>query len=114
ESPGSVTMEVQDVPAIVEVAHRHEATVVLDNTWSSGVYFDAFSHGVDITMQALTKYIGGHSDLLLGSVTARDAATSKLLGETNQLLGCAASLDDCSLALRGMKTLSLRLKAVEQ
>src|SRR5205823_2054955 len=84
------------------------------NTWSSGVYFDAFSHGVDITMQALTKYIGGHSDLLLGSVTARDAATYELLGETNHLLGFAASPDDCSLALRGMKTLAVRLKAVEQ
>ncbi len=114
ESPGSVTMEVQDVPAIVEVAHRHDAVVVLDNTWSSGIFFDAFAHGVDITMQALTKYIGGHSDLLLGSVTARDAATYERLGETHQLLGCAASPDDCSLALRGMKTLSVRLRAVEQ
>jgi len=114
ESPGSVTMEVQDVPAIVEVAHRHEAIVVLDNTWASGIYLDAFAHGIDITMQALTKYIGGHSDLLLGSVTARDAAMYERLGETHQLLGCAPSPDDCSLALRGMKTLSVRLKAVEQ
>ncbi|HEV2961961.1 MAG TPA: cystathionine beta-lyase [Candidatus Angelobacter sp.] len=114
ESPGSVTMEVQDVPAIAEVAHHHGVMVVLDNTWSSGVYFDAFAHGVDVTMQALTKYIGGHSDLLLGSVTARDAATYELLGETSQLLGCAASPDDCSMALRGMKTLSVRLKAVEE
>ncbi|HEV2988254.1 MAG TPA: cystathionine beta-lyase [Candidatus Angelobacter sp.] len=114
ESPGSVTMEVQDVPAIAEVAHRRGAVVALDNTWSAGVYFDAFAHGVDITMQALTKYIGGHSDLLLGSVTARDSATYERLGETHQLLGCAASPDDCSLALRGMKTLSVRLKAVEQ
>ena len=87
--------------------------MALDNTWASGVYFDAFAHGVDITMQALTKYVGGHSDLLLGSVTARDAATYERLGETHQLLGCAASPDDCSLALRGMKTLAVRLKAVE-
>jgi cystathionine beta-lyase len=114
ESPGSVTMEVQDVPAIVAVAHRRGAVVALDNTWSSGIYFDAFAHGVDITMQALTKYVGGHSDLLLGSVTARDRATYERLGETHQLLGCAASPDDCSLALRGMKTLSVRLKAIEQ
>jgi len=114
ESPGSVTMEVQDVLAIADVAHRHGALVVLDNTWAAGIYFDAFAHGVDITMQALTKYVGGHSDVLLGAVTARDAATYERLGETHQLLGCAASPDDCSLALRGMKTLAVRLKAVEQ
>jgi cysteine-S-conjugate beta-lyase len=114
ESPGSVTMEVQDVPAIAEAAHRHGALVVLDNTWSAGIYFDAFAHGVDVTMQALTKYIGGHSDLLLGSVTVRDAAIYELVGQTHQGLGIAASPDDCSLALRGMKTLAVRLKAVEQ
>ena len=113
ETPGSITMEVQDVPAIAEAAHRQGATVVLDNTWAAGIYFDAFSHGVDITIQALTKYIGGHSDLLLGSVTTRDPAIYERLGETNQLLGCVPSPDDCSLALRGMKTLSVRLKASE-
>src|SRR5215468_3906099 len=114
ESPGSITMEVQDVPAIAEQAHRHGVVVVLDNTWASGVYFDAFAHGVDVTMQALTKYIGGHSDLLLGSVTVRDKAIYEQLGKTHQDFGCAASPDDCSLALRGMKTLVVRLKAVEQ
>jgi cystathionine beta-lyase len=66
ESPGSITMEVQDVPAISEAAHAAGAMVVLDNTWSAGVYFDAFAHGVDVTMQAVTKYIGGHSDLAAG------------------------------------------------
>ena len=65
ESPGSVTMEVQDIPMICEATHRAGALVVLDNTWSAGVLFDAFAHGVDITMQALTKYVSGHSDLLL-------------------------------------------------
>jgi len=114
ESPGSITMEVQDVPAIADQAHHHGALVVLDNTWSSGVYFDAFAHGVDVTMQALTKYIGGHSDLLLGSVTVLDKAIYEQLGKTHQDLGCAASPDDCSLALRGMKTLAVRLKTVEQ
>lgn len=114
ESPGSVTMEVQDVPAIAEQAHRQGALVVLDNTWSSGIYFDAFAHGADITMQALTKYVGGHSDLLLGSVTVRDPRIYEQLGETYQELGGAPSPDDCSLALRGMKTLAIRLKAVEQ
>jgi cystathionine beta-lyase len=114
ESPGSITMEVQDVPAIADAAHRIGALVVLDNTWSAGVYFDAFAHGVDVTMQALTKYVGGHSDLLLGSVTVRDEAAYKRLGSTHQLVGCAASPDDCSLALRGMKTLAVRLKALEE
>jgi cysteine-S-conjugate beta-lyase len=114
ESPGSITMEVQDVPAIVAVAHRAGALVVLDNTWSAGIYFDAFGHGVDVTMQALTKYVGGHSDLLLGSITVRDEAAYKRLGSTHQLVGCAASPDDCGLALRGMKTLAVRLKAVEE
>jgi cystathionine beta-lyase len=114
ESPGSITMEVQDVPAIAEAAHRAGALVALDNTWSAGVYFDAFAHGVDIAMQALTKYVGGHSDLLLGSVTVRDEKLYQQLGGTHQLLGCAASPDDCSLALRGMKTMALRLKAMEQ
>ena len=113
ESPGSVTMEVQDVPAIVAAAHRVGALVVLDNTWAAGIYFDAFAHGVDITMQALTKYIGGHSDVLLGSITVRDQAGYERLGSTHQLVGCAVSPDDCSLTLRGMKTLAVRLKAIE-
>jgi cysteine-S-conjugate beta-lyase len=114
ESPGSITMEVQDVPAIADAAHRIGAMVVLDNTWSAGIYFDAFAHGVDVTMQALTKYVGGHSDLLLGSITVRDEDAYQRLGSTHQLVGCAASPDDCSLALRGMKTLAVRLKALEE
>jgi cysteine-S-conjugate beta-lyase len=114
ESPGSITMEVQDVPAIADVAHRAGVIVVLDNTWSAGVYFDAFAHGVDVTMQALTKYAGGHSDLLLGSITTRELTTWRRLGATHQLVGCAASPDDCSLALRGLKTLAVRLKAIEE
>ncbi|MFZ0687884.1 MAG: cystathionine beta-lyase [Terriglobales bacterium] len=113
ESPGSITMEVQDIPSIADAAHRAKAMVVLDNTWSAGVYFDAFAHGVDVTMQALTKYAGGHSDLLLGSITTRDEAAWRQLGATHQLVGCAASPDDCSLALRGLKTLAVRLKAIE-
>jgi len=114
ESPGSITMEVQDVPAIAEAAHRHGALLVMDNTWAAGIYFDAFAHGVDVTMQALTKYVGGHSDLLLGSVTVRDAKIYERLGETQYVAGYAASPDDCSLALRGMKTMAVRLKAVER
>jgi cysteine-S-conjugate beta-lyase len=113
ENPGSITMEVQDVPAIAEAAHSHGALVALDNTWSAGVYFDAFAHGGDITMQALTKYVGGHSDVLLGSVTVKEPKLYQQLGATQQLLGCASSPDDCSLALRGMRTLAVRLKHIE-
>ena len=114
ESPGSITMEVQDMPAIVAAAHRTGVLVALDNTWSAGIYFDALGHGVDITMQALTKYVGGHSDLLLGSVTVSDKSNYDRLGSTQQLVGCAVSPDDCSLALRGMKTLAVRLRHIER
>lgn len=113
ESPGSVTFEVQDVPAIAAAAHARGAVVALDNTWSAGVFFDAFAHGVDVSMQALTKYIGGHSDLLLGSVTLRDEKLYQRIGDTLQFLGSVVSPDDCSLALRGMKTLAVRLRALE-
>jgi cystathionine beta-lyase len=114
ESPGSVTMEVQDVPAIVDVAHRHEANVALDNTYAAGIYFDAFAHGVDVTMQALTKYVGGHSDLLLGSVTVKRKDAYERLGAVHMGLGMGASPDDCSLALRGLQTLGVRLDALGQ
>ena len=114
ESPGSITMEVQDVAAIAAAAHVHGALVVLDNTWSAGVLFDAFAHGVDITMQALTKYVGGHSDLLLGSITVKDPELHKQLGTIHQVVGIAASPDDCSLALRGLKTMAVRLQAIEE
>jgi cystathionine beta-lyase len=113
ESPGSITMEVQDLPAIVAAAHSRNVLVVLDNTWSAGVLLDAFSHGVDVTMQAITKYIGGHSDLLLGSVTVRDDSLYRRLGDAQQVIGCAVSPDDCSLALRGLQTLAVRLSAIE-
>jgi cystathionine beta-lyase len=114
ESPGSVTMEIQDVKAICAAAKERGVTVALDNTYSAGVYFDAFKHGVDVTMQALTKYIGGHSDLLLGSVTVKDESLYQTIGTVQQRLGLVASPDDCSLALRGMQTLAVRLQAVEK
>jgi len=113
ESPGSITMEIEDVPAIVQAAHARGVLVALDNTWAAGVYFDAFAHGIDITMQALTKYVGGHSDLLMGSVTVKDPKLYQQLGATQQVLGYAASPDDCSLALRGMRTMAVRLKHIE-
>ena len=86
----------------------------MDNTWSAGVHFNAFEHGVDVEMQALTKYIGGHSDLLLGAVTVKDRAIYERLGATYQVLGFAPSPDDCALALRGMKTLAVRLQQIEE
>jgi cysteine-S-conjugate beta-lyase len=114
ESPGSITMEVQDVPAICAAACERGVPVALDNTWSAGVHFPAFEHGVDVSVQAATKYIGGHSDLLLGAVTVRNADHLERLGEVRARLGLAVSPDDCSLALRGMTTLAVRLKHVEQ
>ena len=114
ESPGSVTMEVQDVPAIVAAAHAKGVAVALDNTYSAGVMFDAFTHGVDVSMQALTKYVGGHSDLLLGTVSARDSEARDKLGPIYQQLGLAVSPDDCSLALRGLQTLAVRLEVLER
>jgi cystathionine beta-lyase len=114
ESPGSITMEVADVPAIARASHEAGALVALDNTWAAGIYFDAFAHGVDVTLQALTKYVGGHSDVLLGSVTVRDESAHRTVGATHQVLGLAASPDDCSLALRGLKTLAVRLDAIER
>ena len=114
ESPGSVTMEIQDVPAIVKVARAKDVAVALDNTYAAGVMFDAFAHGVDVSMQALTKYVGGHSDLLLGSVSVRDDAAYTKLGSIYQQLGLAVSPDDCSLALRGLQTLAVRLEALEK
>jgi cystathionine beta-lyase len=113
ESPGSITMEVQDVPAIAAAARARGVTVALDNTWAAGVLFKPFEHGADISVQALTKYVGGHSDLLLGSVTVRDEDLYQRLGAAFQDLGMSASPDDCSLALRGLQTLAVRLQAVE-
>lgn len=113
ESPGSVTLEVQDIPAITTVARKHGIVSALDNTYSAGIYFDAFKHGIDVSMQALTKYVGGHSDLLLGSVTVSDERLYHQLGDAHQLLGMNASPDDCSLALRGLQTLGVRLTHLE-
>jgi cysteine-S-conjugate beta-lyase len=114
ESPGSITMEVQDISAICSAAKESGIPVALDNTWAAGVLFQAFDHGVDVSVQAATKYIGGHSDLLLGSATVRDPAHLERLGELRAWLGLAVSPDDCSLALRGMTTLAVRLEHVER
>jgi len=114
ESPGSATMEVQDVAAIARVAREADIIVALDNTYAAGVLFDAFANGVDVTMQALTKYVGGHSDLLLGTVSVQSAGLHWRLGRAHQLLGMAVSPDECSLALRGLQTLGVRLSHLER
>ena len=109
ESPGSLTFEVQDIPAIAEVAHRHGAVVLLDNTWGTPLYFKAFDHGVDVSIQAATKYVVGHSDAMLGTVSCNQAAWPKLKS-THYDLGQTAGPDDIYLAQRGLRTLAVRLK----
>ncbi len=112
ESPGSVTFEVQDVPAIATAAHgaAHGAglTVLFDNTWASPLYFKPFAHGVDVSIQAATKYIVGHADAMLGMIVSTEEHY-EALRRTAFLLGHAAAPDDVYLALRGLRTLSLRM-----
>ncbi|WP_299450576.1 cystathionine beta-lyase [uncultured Pigmentiphaga sp.] len=108
ESPGSETFEVQDIPAIATVAHRHGAKVVMDNTWGTPLFFKPFEHGVDVSIQAATKYIVGHSDAMLGIVTCTQE-TWPLVKRTTQDLGQTAGPDDVYLALRGLRTMSVRL-----
>lgn len=114
ESPGSITMEIQDVPAIASAAHARDVPVAIDNSYGAGMLFDAFGAGTDISVQALSKYQGGHSDLLMGSVATRDAALGKRVRDTHAALGLSVSPDDCSLVLRGLKTLDVRLKHIGQ
>jgi cystathionine beta-lyase len=109
ESPGSHTFEVQDVPALAAVAHAHGARVMIDNTWGIH-FFQPFRHGVDISIQAATKYIGGHSDIILGAVTVASDADWPRLRDAAMALGQYASPDDCWLALRGIRSLSVRLR----
>ena len=108
ESPGSLTFCVQDIPAIAAVAHRHGALVVTDNSWATPFGFRSFDHGVDVSVHAATKYIGGHSDVLSGLILATEATFSPLYRLWTDI-GVTASPDDCFLALRGFRTLPLRL-----
>lgn len=110
ESPGSHTFEVQDIPAIARAAHAAGAKVLLDNTW--GIHtFQPFAHGVDVSIQALTKYVSGHSDILLGSVTVHTEEDHIAVRSAASAMGHYASPDDCWLALRGVRTMALRLTA---
>jgi cystathionine beta-lyase len=108
EAPGSQSFEMQDIPAIAEVAHDKGALVLMDNTWATPLYFRAFEKGVDLSIQAGTKYIGGHSDIMFGCVSA-NAATLGKLKDTMNMLGLCVGPDDMYLALRGLRTLGVRL-----
>jgi len=109
ESPGSTTMELQDVPAIVKAAKAKGVLTGCDNTWATPLLFKPLAHGVDFSMEALTKYVGGHSDILLGSISVRDIAMHRALKDTTRMLGIGVSPDDCERALRGLQTMGIRL-----
>lgn len=110
ESPGSGTFEIQDVPAIAKVAKAKGIKTIIDNTYSAGLIFKPLDHGVDYSLQSATKYIGGHSDINMGIVVARDEATYKELRSTALNRGDCASAEDLYLGLRGLRTISLRMK----
>jgi cystathionine beta-lyase len=109
ESPGSLTFEVQDIPALCRAAHDHGAFVIIDNTWATPLYFQPFAHGADVSIQALTKYVVGHADAMLGAITANERATP-FVESCHRGIGQCASPDDCYLALRGLRTLAVRLE----
>ena len=113
ESPGTHTFEVQDVPAICAAARAKGLATLIDNTWATPLYFPAIAAGADLSILACTKYIGGHADLMLGSVTATEAAAPRL-EQARRVLGQTASPDDAWLALRGLRTLDVRLRRHEE
>ena len=112
ESPGSNTFEIQDIPAITELARAKGIVTVLDNTWATPLYLKPFDLGIDISVQSVTKYIAGHSDVLLGAVTVNEKC-SEVFAQYYKVMEIFASPHDCYLALRGLKTLSVRLKQHE-
>lgn len=111
EAPGSVSMEMPDIPAICRAAHARGVLVALDNTWSAGLAFRAFDHGVDVVMQALTKYQSGGSDVLMGAVITRDKTIHQKIELAHMRLGMGVSADDVYLVLRGLATMKLRFEA---
>ena len=113
ESPGSQTFEIQDIPLLTAIAKEHDITTIIDNTWATPLFFDAHKHGCDISVEAGTKYLGGHSDLLLGMVSANEKWW-KRLHKTYDLMAMLPGVEDCFLALRGLRTLHIRLKEAEQ
>lgn len=113
ESPGSNTFEIQDIPAICDAAHERNAIVMIDNTWATPLYFKPLDYGVDISIHALTKYPGGHSDLVLGSVSANERCWERL-DKHFRIMGCCASPDDTYLVLRGIRTMGVRIREHEK
>jgi cystathionine beta-lyase len=113
ESPGSLTFEMQDIPAITTAAHTAGALVVLDNTWASPLLFRPFDHGVDLSVQAATKYIVGHSDAMLGTITMTDRALFERVKAVAGQIGHAVGADEAYLGLRGLRTLGARLRQHE-
>ena len=109
EAPGSLTFEMQDIPAIAAAAHARGALVLMDNTWASPLYFRALEKGVDLSIQSGTKYIGGHSDLMLGTVSANADGLAAAQGDGLRASGLCVGPDDMNLALRGLRTLGVRL-----
>jgi cysteine-S-conjugate beta-lyase len=114
ESPGSQTFEVQDVPGIARAAHGRGALVIFDNTWATPLNFRAFDHGVDVEIQAATKYLAGHSDLLMGVITTRTEALFRTVKDGLADLGDCVSPDLCYATLRGLRTLAVRLRQHER
>ena len=110
ESPGSNTMEVQDVPAIAAAAHAGGALVAADTTWATPLHFDAFRHGADLTIEALSKYASGHGDVLMGAIATHEEPLYRRLKDMTRLFGLGVSPDDCSLVLRGLQTMPLRVE----
>jgi cystathionine beta-lyase len=113
EAPGSQSFEMPDIPAIAAVARAHGALVIDDNTWATPLFHRSLDQGVDISLQAATKYIGGHSDIMFGTISA-NATAWPLVAETIRLTGTCAGPDDVFLALRGLRTLAVRLKQHQQ
>jgi cystathionine beta-lyase len=109
ENPGSLTMELCDVPTLAAIARDHGAVSILDNTWATALGFPALTHGCDISLMSLTKHVGGHSDLMMGSASAGEALYQKLRLKA-QALGTVVSPDDAALALRGLRTMAVRLE----
>ncbi len=113
EAPGSLTFEVQDIPAIAAEAHKANAYVIMDNTWATPLLYRAFDHDVDISIHAATKYLCGHSDVMMGIAVANELAWPKLQKAAFQM-GITVSPDDAALVLRGIRTLGVRLKSHEE
>lgn len=111
ESPGSITMEMSDVPAIAAVARRHGVLTMIDNTWASPLGFRPLDHGIDFSVEAATKFFSGHSDVMMGSVAMQRADHYAVLRDTQGTLGLQVSPEDCFLVLRGLETLDLRVRA---